>query len=196
LYARWEGKLVRALTSEQLDANQFDSSNPASKTWLFGERYFDVGFGPETMSMTQATGLEPLSRNGLNAKLFFSVSPAVGSSSVYVGFQDPRARGARSCTIYPVYLSSKGLVPGEKITLTPQRPYAWLRRFRLNADGSTTIGTLPRDDDEFKRDLVEFSKRQSQLLCEKTQRKRATPLTLIAPRWCRCRPVPRPLQTN
>jgi len=51
--------------------------------------------------------------------------------------------------------------------MTQLRPFAWLRRFKVNLDGTTTFGTLPRGDEQFKSDLAEFSKKQSQILCEK-----------------------------
>jgi formylglycine-generating enzyme required for sulfatase activity len=59
------------------------------------------------------------------------------------------------------------MIPGEKITMTRQRPFAWLRRVTINSDGTTTFGMPPRGDDEFKRDLAEFSKKQSAILCER-----------------------------
>jgi hypothetical protein len=50
-----------------------------------------------------------------------------------------------------------------------QRPFAWLRHFTMNADGSTTFGKNPRSDDAFKRELKEFSDEQSKKLCDRKQ---------------------------
>ena len=87
--------------------------------------------------------------------------------SVYVGLRDPIEQGDRECIVEPIYLSYAGLIPGDKIVMTQLRPFAWLRRFKVNLDGTTTFGTLPRGDEQFKSDLAEFSKKQSQILCEK-----------------------------
>jgi formylglycine-generating enzyme required for sulfatase activity len=95
------------------------------------------------------------------------VSRSPGSYSVYVGLTNPRAQGERECAIQPFYLSSKGLIPADKITMTQQRPFAWLRRFRIETDGTTTVKTPPWQDEVFKRELAEFSSKQSKLLCDR-----------------------------
>ena len=112
-------------------------------------------------------GLEDFNKNGLHTKLFYGVSRATGSYSVYVGLTDPHALGERECAIQPFYLSSKGLIPADKVTITQQRPFAWLRHFKIEADGTTTLKTSPWQDDEYKRELAEFSNKQSKLLCER-----------------------------
>lgn len=175
LYVRWEGKVIDYESGEpRPDPMEFDASEVWRKTTFVGQRYVDIGVGPEHSDISQAVlretgfaGLEALSKSGLHTKLFYGVGRAVGSFSVYAGLRDPRAQGRKECVIYPFYLSSLGLIPGEKISLMQQQPYAWLRRFNLNIDGTTTFGTPPRTDEAFKRDLVEFSKKQSGKLCEK-----------------------------
>ena len=138
-----------------------------------GHKYFDIGNGAEIATImakvqeSDTAGLEDFNKNGLNAKLFYAVSRAPGSYSVYVGLTDPRAPGERECAIQPFYLSSRGLIPADKITITQQRPFAWLRHFRIETDGTTTLKTSPWQDEVFKRELAEFSNKQSKLLCER-----------------------------
>jgi len=171
LHVRAEGEIIDFETGKSLpDAEPFDASNPVAKTWLVGQRYLDVGDGREdpatgTAPQTEkpAAGLQVLTRNALHAKLFYG-GPHVGFYSIYVGLRQPLSSSG-ACTISPFYLSARGLIQGEKINLKPEQPFAWLRRFRLNADGSTTFGTPPRADEDFKRDLAEFSDAQSKLLC-------------------------------
>jgi len=171
LHVRAEGEIIDFETEKPLpDAEPFDASDPVAKTWLVGQRYLDVGYGPEdpaTGTAPQpekpAAGLQVLPRNALHAKLFYG-GPWVGFHSIYVGLRQPRSSSA-ACTIYPFYLGERGLIPGEKINLKPEQPFAWLRRFRLNADGSTTFGTPPRADEDFKRALAQFSSEQSKRLC-------------------------------
>src|SRR5262249_36124362 len=172
LHVRAEGKIVDFDDTEKElpPAEPFDASNPVAKTVLVGQRYLDVGYGPEdpatgTAPPTEkpAAGLQVLSRNALHAKLFYG-GPWVGSHSIYVGLRQPRSSSA-ACTIYPFYLGERGLIQGEKINLKPEQPFAWLRRFSLNADGSTTFGTPPRADEDFKRELAQFSSEQSKRLC-------------------------------
>jgi cell division protein FtsB len=175
LYVRWEGKLVSFETEEPMpDPLEFDASNVTNKTALSGHRYFEVGDGPQIGPIIESvlrpmngTGLEALNKNGLHAKLFYGAGRRSGSWSIYAGLSDPSAQADNECTIYPIYLSSQGLVPGEKIPMAQRRPYAWLRRFTLHHDGTTTLGTPPRADDKFKDDIAEFSNKQSQALCEK-----------------------------
>jgi formylglycine-generating enzyme required for sulfatase activity len=114
-----------------------------------------------------STGLDNLSKNGLHAKLFYAVSRRDGTYSIYAGLTNPGSLGDSVCTIQPFYLSSHGLIPADKITMTQQRPFAWLRHFKINTDGSTTFGTSPWHDGAFRRDLADFSTKQSNILCQR-----------------------------
>ena len=176
LYARYEGKLFNVKTGELVpDAEQFDASDVAKKSTFFGNRYFDIGKGTDSATTSQpilkevpSIGLDRLNKAGLHAKLFYGIHRGADALwSVYVGLRDPIEQGDRECIVEPIYLSYPGLIPGDKIVMTQLRPFAWLRRFKVNLDGTTTFGTLPRGDEQFKSDLAEFSKKQSQILCEK-----------------------------
>jgi len=173
MYVRWEGNVVNFETFQPISKlPEFDASD-VSRDALVGHKYFDIGNGAEIATImakvqeSDTAGLEDFNKNGLHAKLFYGVSRATGSYSVYVGLTDPRALGERECAIQPFYLSSRGLIPADKITMTQERPFAWLRRFRIETDGTTTLKTSPWQDDEFKRELAEFSNKQSKLLCER-----------------------------
>ena len=74
-------------------------------------------------------------------------------------------RVTRSASFIRSHLTSAGLIRADRIKMTQQRPFAWLRRFTLNSDGTTTLDTSPRDYEAFKRDLAEFSQEQSTALC-------------------------------
>jgi hypothetical protein len=175
MYVRWEGGVVDFDTFRPISKlPEFDASDVSHyRDNLIGHQYFDIGNGAEivtAMSNVQesdAAGLEDFNKNGLNAKLFYAVSRAPGSFSVYVGLTDPGEQGERECAIRPFYLSSKGLIPADEITLTQERPFPWLRHFRIETDGTTTLKTSPWQDEVFKRELVEFSNKQSTLLCER-----------------------------
>ena len=175
LYVRWEGKVSNFDTGEPLpDPEPFDASDVNKKTVLIGSRYFDVGYGAEgdwsstaVLNERASLGLTDLQKAGLHTKVFYTATRAPGLFSVYAGFRQPRTQGDRKCIIAPIYLSSQGLIPGEKIVMNQQRPFAWLRRFSIRGDGTTSLGTSPRFDEQFKRDLTEFSSKQSQILCEK-----------------------------
>lgn len=173
-YVRWEGRLINSLTSEpRPDAVPFDAANPAQKDIVNGHSYTDIGAGTDPSHLESAqseadfAGLDAFSRSGLRSKLFHGINRSPGSYSVYVGLSDPLAQADIECTISPIYLAHRGLIQGEKITLTERQPFAWLRRFKINTDGTTTMGTPPRADDQFKRDLAEFSRKQSETLCQK-----------------------------
>ena len=175
MYVRWEGDLVNFETDQPVSKlPEFDASDVShNRDKLIGHKYFDIGNGAEIATImakvqeSDTAGLEDFNKNGLNAKLFYAVSRAPGSYSVYVGLTDPRAQGERECAIQPFYLSSRGLIPADKITMTQERPFAWLRHFRIETDGTTTLKTSPWQDEVFKRELAEFSNKQSKLLCER-----------------------------
>jgi hypothetical protein len=144
------------------DAKPFDATNPGDKTTLFGQRYFDIGD-----QLANVSGLDALKKGDVHAKLFYGVSRrGDGWYPIYVGLKDPHAQGDRECAIYPIYLSSHDQVPGDRLVLNQWRPYAWLRHVKINTDGSTTLATSQRSDEQFKRELAEFSKKQSQALCD------------------------------
>lgn len=160
LYVRSEGKLYNFKTNEPTgEAAPFDAADPSKKTILVEHSYFSIGAG------SGAANVAPLDGNGVQAKGFLGISRSSTFYSVYAGLRNPAAQQGKGCVIYPFYLSAHGLVGGDQLTLTEQRPYAWLRKFKINADGSTTLPTSPKDDEEFKRELAEFSKKQSQVLC-------------------------------
>jgi formylglycine-generating enzyme required for sulfatase activity len=175
MYVRWEGNVVNFETEQPTSKlPEFDASDVShNRDTLVGHKYFDIGNGAEIATImakvqeSDTAGLKDLNTNGLNAKLFYAVSRRPGSYSVYVGLTDPRAQGERECAIQPFYLSSRGLIPADEITMTQERPFAWLRRFSIETDGTTTLKTSPWQDEVFKRELAEFSNKQSKLLCER-----------------------------
>ncbi len=157
IYARLEGKIVNVKTGEpQPDAVEFDASNPSNRAGFFGANYFSIREGP------------PEATSGVT-KLFYGASRAGGASwSVYVGLKEPELQGDGQCAVKPIFLtSSQGLIFGDMIKMTQHQPFAWLRHFKVNVDGTTTLATLPRNDEEFKRALAEFSEKQSKILWEK-----------------------------
>lgn len=163
LYVRTEEKLANFKTNQPTgEAAQFDASNTKNKTILVGQNYFDIGSATDG-----AFTLESLEKNSLHTKLFFGIARSAGSYSVYASLPNPEFQDAKDCIVYPFYFSSQGVISGENITLTPKRPFAWLRRFRVNVDGTTTLDNSPRADEGFRRDLAEFSEKQSKLLCER-----------------------------
>jgi hypothetical protein len=177
LYVRYEGKIFNFERQVDMpDAVPFDVTNLASKSMLLDHRYLDIGAGVEvpagsfsTLRESPTAGLDLLSKNGLNAKLFFGTGwPSDNAYSVYVALRDPRTLGDAECKLHPFYLSPKGIIPAEPLSLTQQRPFAWLRRAKIDADGNTTLGTSPRADAQFKRDIAVFSDKQSKALCEQS----------------------------
>ena len=180
VYVRFDGDLydfTRDPPVQTPDAEKFDASRVLTKTRLSGARYFDIGIGPEYrvgdmphFLEIDAAGLEILSKAGLHTKTYFGIGWTPGKSySVYAGLRHPRMQTMTPCVIQPFYLVSSGLVPGEKVTLNQQQPFAWLRRIMRNLDDSTTVGVSPRFDEAFKKDLAAFSEEQSDLLCEKAE---------------------------
>src|SRR5262249_37492988 len=100
---------------------------------------------------------------------FQGVSRAVGDYSVYVAAKDPAALRRRECAVHPFYLSWTGATLGQKIVLSQKRPFAWLRRFHINKDGTNTLALAPGDDEALQGEMAEFSRSQSAILC--TERK-------------------------
>ena len=86
---------------------------------------------------------------------------------VYFAAVDPSALRNRECLVSPIFYTWRGVVRGRKIAITKSRPFAWLRRFKFAAEGQPTVGQLPEADVEFLRELGEFSRIQSEKLCEK-----------------------------
>jgi formylglycine-generating enzyme required for sulfatase activity len=177
VYVRWEGEVINFETGKPAPKQpEFDASDVNHRNDTFvGHRYFDIGNGPEISLSTEpilkeleSAGLYDLRKNALHTKAFYAVSRRDGFYSIYVGLRNPRAQHERECTIQPFYFSSLGLIPADKIAMTQQRPFAWLRHFKINMDGTTTFGTSPWYDESFKRDLAEFSNKQSKILCERT----------------------------
>jgi hypothetical protein len=178
LYVRWEGTMVDFNTEQPMhDPLQFDASTPTTITKLIGHQYFDLGDGVEGSSQTEpdtrltegtSIAIPLFKKAGTKLRLFTAVSRGPGSYSVYVGLNNPDLQSDGGCTVKPVYLSSSGSIPGDAVVMIKERPYAWLRRFKINGDGSTTLSTTPRQDEQFKLDLAEFSRTQSQSLCQKT----------------------------
>lgn len=171
LYVRWEGRLRNAyFQTEMPEPSPFAAAHPEQRTPLLGHRYFDVGARNDTSSLggkaLEQEGFLALARTQTQFKIFQAVSRAEGDYSVYVSAKDPQALRQRQCAIYPYYLSWGGATLGQKIVLNQKRPFAWLRRFRIKKDGSNTIALDPKDDDQFRSDLDEFSRSQSDSLCK------------------------------
>jgi formylglycine-generating enzyme required for sulfatase activity len=176
MYVRWEGTVVNFNTEQPMsELPAFDASDISHRyDTLVGHRYLDIGDGPEMVPFTamplkevESARLDDLNKNGLQAKLFYAVSRRDGTYSIYTGLTDPAAQEDIRCTIQPFYLSSQGIIPADKITLTSQRPFAWLRHFKMETNGTTTFGNSPWTDAPFRRDLAEFSSKQSKILCER-----------------------------
>jgi formylglycine-generating enzyme len=182
LYARPEGKLVDVKTGAPLpDALEFDASDPSKKTINFGNAYFDIGDGSSSESIgvpgglsvipipSSKVGFTGLTKNGESAKLFYGVSRGAGSWwSIYLGLDDPRSQGEAPCRVRPVFLTSvQGIAADNEVTLTEHQPFAWLRHFKINQDGTTSLITLPENDETFKHDLAAFSGKQSKLLFDR-----------------------------
>ena len=151
-------------------ARTFRASQPEERTPLLGHRYFDVGAkndsGPLSDKALQQEGLVAFARTQTQFKLFHGVSRVEGNYAVYVAANNPQALRQRQCAVVPYYLSWVGPTLGQKVVLSQKRPYAWLRRFRINKDGTNTISVPPKEDDEFLSELEEFSKTQSDGLCQ------------------------------
>jgi hypothetical protein len=132
MYVRWEGDVVNFETDQPVSKlPEFDASDVShNRDDLIGHKYFDIGNGTEIATImakvqeSDTAGLEEFKKNGLNAKLFYGVSRAPGSYSVYVGLTDPRAQGERECAIQPFYSSSTGIIPADKITMTVPRQHS------------------------------------------------------------------------
>lgn len=170
LYVRWEGPLRNGQTGVAMpEARKFDAGLPEQRTALLGHRYFDLGAKGDTGVLgeraLQEGGFGALARTQTQFKMFYAVSRVPGNYSVYVAAKDPQAFRRRECAVYPFYLTWAGPTLGQKVVLTQKRPFAWLRRFRINKDGTNTLGIDPKDDSEFVQELDAFSKAQSENLC-------------------------------
>lgn len=170
LYVRWEGSVVSVETGQKIaDALPFDANNPAIKTVMNGNQYASIG--------SQGGGYgdrrnEPAAfkTTGLRGIVFNGVSRAAGSWSAYVGLTSPGSYTRKKCDVVPYYSAHGGTVAGDRIVLRDTQPYAWLRRFTVNRDGTTSLGKKPAEDDEYLRDLAAFSGRQSHAMCEASRR--------------------------
>jgi peptidoglycan hydrolase CwlO-like protein len=167
-YVRWQGSLVNAGTGIEMPNDEFDVTDPRRRTVLLGHRYFDLGGKQENNPLGEKTlreaGIGILGKGQI--KLFNAVSSQVGEYRLYIAANDPRALSGRKCAVHPYFLSWAGAVLGERVLITQDQPFAWLRHFRINKDGSNTLGFAPRDDKEFQDDLDSFSIAQSQRLCK------------------------------
>jgi septal ring factor EnvC (AmiA/AmiB activator) len=171
LYVRWEGPLRNAQTGTDMPrAAQFIASHPEQRTPLLGHRYFDLGARNDAAALSEKAfaqeGFAALANTRTQIKVFQAVSRVEGDYSVYVAAKDPRAFQQRQCVVHPYFLTWSGATLGQKVVLTQKRPFAWLRRLRINKDGTNTLATAPRDDEQFQSDLDEFSKAQSEILCD------------------------------
>src|SRR6202030_2351810 len=98
-------------------------------------------------------------------KRFFGVSSIETKYSIYVAHKYLTIMKERECIVQPSYLSAQGgPINADKITLTQQRLFAWLRRFEIKKDGTNTIALDPKSDTVFISDLANFSAQQSELL--------------------------------
>jgi formylglycine-generating enzyme required for sulfatase activity len=170
LYARIEGKVVNVRTGESApDPIEFDASNPLNRTVFFGTAYYDVGNVAETLTnaikTAQLPDVEKSVTDGARVKYFHgSVRGGDAWWSVYAGLVNPESQGDLECAVKPLYFSSDGLTVGDELKLTKHQPFAWLRHFKVNSDGTTTLAKLPKDDEDFKRALATFSGKQSKIL--------------------------------
>jgi uncharacterized coiled-coil DUF342 family protein len=167
IYVRWEGSLINAGSGIGMPNSPFEAINPTKRTTLLGHRYFDLGAKNDDgvlgdKSLREA-GVTVLGRAQL--KLFNAVSSEVGEYDLYIAPNNLQALTGRRCAIHPYYLTWAGAVMGERVVLTPDQPFAWLRRFRINTDGTNSLAVTPREDAEFQKLLAEFSADQSQRLC-------------------------------
>jgi hypothetical protein len=170
LYVRWEGALRNAHTGSEMPiARMFSASRSDERTLLLGHRYYDLGARSDTGNLgdkaLQREAFPALAKGQMQLKFFNAVSRADGYYSAYVAVRDPAALRARQCALVPYYLSWAGATLGQRIVLSQTRPFAWLRRFRINKDGTNTLALSPRDDEEFLSELDEFSRTQSEDLC-------------------------------
>jgi len=171
LYVRWEGPLRNAQTGAEMPiAKMFSASRSDERTPLLGHRYFDLGARNDPGALgdkaLQQEGFLAFGKAQTQLKFFNAVSRAEGYYSAYVVAKDPQALRQRQCAVVPYYLSWAGATLGQRIVLSQIRPFAWLRRFRINKDGTNTLGLAPKEDEEFLSELEEFSKAQSEELCQ------------------------------
>ncbi len=167
LYVRWDGSLVNAGSGINMPNREFEAVDPTKRTTLLGHKYFDLGARHEEGALSDSSlreaGISALGKTQI--KLFNAVSSLEGQYSVYIAPADPSALTGRRCPIYPYFLSWAGATLGNRIVLTQDQPFAWLRRFRINRDGTNTLAIPPSEDDKFRDDLASFSRNQTQRLC-------------------------------
>jgi hypothetical protein len=171
MYVRYEGPLADWDSGEATGryAAEFDASHPDRKEILAGESYVYLGQELETTPPFHKTAnVDELRQNLLRAMLFFGIGGAGQPFSVYVAAADPNALGDSRCLIRPVLFAWDQVNVGERVSLTKDRPFAWLQRFNLSADGGLSAKP-PRTDVQFQRELLAFSSEQGRLLCDQAR---------------------------
>ena len=162
LYVRWEGPVINVETREPTVMAQFDAAGFKLQS-LVGARYFFVV--PTWLQAQQAvTPTALLDGTRLATKTYFAVSNGPGSMSIYMGLRDPRnLRG--ECIAQPI-IHGWSWQAIDTFRLSLGQPFAWVRRLRVENDGTVTSPD-PQYDAGFLRELEAFSAEQSQKLCEK-----------------------------
>lgn len=171
LYARWEGLLDVPKGADSNRAKPFDTTKPEDITLINGVTYVTwlrmgdrFGF-PKEAKLSAIAGLGD-TIGVEQIKSFQGVSRSSGDWSIYIAAVDPASIGTRECSMKPAYFGWGSGSFGEEIVLTEKRPFAWLRRFAMKADGSLTLDKPPKLDEEFKKKLEAFSQEQSAKLCQ------------------------------
>jgi len=167
LYARWTGPLVNGASGNEMPNQAFDASDPAQRTTLLGQRYFALGargddnpIGDKALRQSGMTGL-----GRTQILTFHTVSAVPGGYGVYVAAANPAALGNRRCAVHPYFQAWSGATLGDRVVLSGETPFAWLREFEIKSDGKTTIPNPPARDSEFRARLARFSNEQAQKLC-------------------------------
>ena len=165
LYVRSDGSLIDMTTfapktGDEQYAKPFDAGAPWRKTILYGEKYTEVGGG------LLSGGGTPGRSGDVKILQFSGVSRNNEQRYVYLSVSAPDKLGNRECVIYPIFQTWLGSVRGRAVTITRSRPFAWLRKFKFGAEGQPTIHEAPEKDEQFLKDLGEFSRTQSEKLCQ------------------------------
>ena len=83
------------------------------------------------------------------------------------GLRGPSAQADNECTVYPIYLSSQGLVPGEGPNNTNGGRMHGCAALHSTTTGLRRLEHRPEQDDKFKDRRGKIINKQSQALCEK-----------------------------
>lgn len=167
LYVRWEGPISDFNTGKSMGSMEaFDAGDPKMHR-LMGNRYSFVGPSTSLSALPGVTPTSLLNGTRLATTSFFAVGNAPGAWSVYLALKYPRALMGGECVVQPIIHGFSGQAVEGVVKLSLAQPFAWIRRIRLENDGSLTAPP-PESDAGFLRELEAFSAEQSQKLCEKT----------------------------